>query len=42
MILTELFKVIGIDLKTRNFMVDYCNSKGNHFDNSKRGQSSLG
>ena len=31
MILTKLFQSIGIPIAARNFMVDYCNSRGNHF-----------
>lgn len=31
MILTKLFESIGIPILTRNFMVDYCDSQGNHF-----------
>jgi len=34
MILIELFKAIGIDLCVRSFMVDYRDSKGNHFHKS--------
>ncbi|GAA6481309.1 hypothetical protein K250101E9_40720 [Enterocloster aldenensis] len=31
MILTKLFQSIGIPIISRNFMVDYCDSHGNHF-----------
>ena len=31
MILTRLFQSIGIPIPARNFMVDYCDSNGNHF-----------
>ncbi len=31
MILTRLFQSIGIPITARNFMVDYCDSNGNHF-----------
>jgi len=31
MILTKLFQSIGIPITARNFMVDYCDSRGNHF-----------
>lgn len=28
-ILSELFKEIGMDLSVRNFLIDYCDTKGN-------------
>ena len=31
MVLTKLFQSIGIPITARNFMVDYCDSYGNHF-----------
>jgi len=31
MVLTKLFQSIGIPITARNFMVDYCDSHGNHF-----------
>ena len=31
MILTKLFQSIEIPILTRNLMVDYCDSQGNHF-----------
>lgn len=31
MVLTKLFQSIGIPITARSFMVDYCDSRGNHF-----------
>lgn len=31
MLMTELFKAIGIPMITRNLMVDYCDKNGNYF-----------